>query len=134
MARPLVVYFKDVHYLNHPRRVYIAATTQKRASEISGKPTNHFSKDFCKHCAAGAPEAPTFIEAEGCWVEIRDHDKEGHLENDAFYYGSKRDEFYKAPTDPNGFIRCDTLAACMESLTLLVDRALAARGIPREEL
>lgn len=133
MPRPLIIYFKDAMYFDHARRVYIAARTKKRASEISGFTVQNFDSRWCKQAEAGSPEAPTFIQEEGVWLEIRDHDEEGHLEAAAEYYGPK-DRKYKAPANEAAFIRAGTLEACREAFTLLLDRALRAHGIPREEL
>lgn len=134
MPKPLVVYFKDAMYFSHARRIYIAARTKKRASEISGMPAGNFHNDFCKQFVAGHPQSPTFIEDEGVWLEIRDHDHEGHLESDGCYYGAARGKVYRAPQDEAAFIRADSLEACKEAFTLKLDRALAAAGVPREEL
>lgn len=134
MSRPLVVYFKSERYFEHSRRVYVAATTKKRASEISGHPVCHFSEGFCRMFPAGDPMAPPFIQAEGVWLEIRDLDREGSYEPDwQWANGSWRKED-RVPTNEAAFVRCATLEACKESFTLLLDRALEARGIPREEL
>ena len=55
MPRPLVIYFKDAMYFQHARRIYIAATTKKKASEISGMAVGNFHQDFCKQWVAGHP-------------------------------------------------------------------------------
>lgn len=134
MPRPLVVYFKDAMYFDHARRVYIAARTKKEASEISGKPVGHFAGEWCKQFPAGHPQCPAFIQDSGAWLEIRDHDREGHLENDTFYFGAGKDKKYRAPTDEAAFVKGPTLEACKEAFTLKLDRALAAAGVPREDL
>ena len=97
--RPLVVYFKDAMYFDHARRIYIAARTKKRASEISGMAAGNFHRDFCKQWVAGATESPAFIQDEGVWLEIRDHNDHGHLESDGCYYGAARGKVYRAPQD-----------------------------------
>jgi len=132
--RPLIVYFKDAMYFNHARRVYIAARTKVRATEISGLPAGHFHRDFCKQFVAGHPQVPPFIQDEGAWLEIRDHDHEGHLESDSYYNGASKDNVYRAPVNEAAFIAAATLEACREAFTLRLDRALAAAGIPREDL
>ena len=134
VTRPLVISFKDAMYFNHARRIYIAATTKKRASEISGISAGNFSQDFCKQFVAGHPQVPAFIQDEGVWLEIRDHNYEGHLESEGYYYGAARGKVWRAPMQEEAFIRCDTLEACKEAFTLRLDRALAAAGVPREEL
>lgn len=136
MPRPLVVYFKDELWFHHPRRVYIAATTKKRAHEISGFSVASFDKNWCKQLPAGAPEVPPFIQGEGVWLEIRDQDAEGHIEASHQYdtWGGKKARKHKAPTNEAAFIKAGTLEACKEAFTLRVDRALAAAGVPREDL
>lgn len=134
MARALIVYFKSELHYNHSRRIYIAATTKTRASEISGKPTGHFDKQICRQFPAGAPEVPPFITSEGVWMEIRDLDREGHYECDTWGARGCRKDGDRVPTNEAAFIRCATLEACRETFTLMVDQALKARGIPREDL
>jgi hypothetical protein len=132
--RPLIVYFKSETYFKHSRRVYIAARTKKEASEISGHPVGHFDKNYCRQFPAGAPEVPPFILAEGCWLEIRDLDREGSYEPEWSCMNVSDRSKDRVPTNEAAFIRCATLEACKESFTLKLDRALAAAGVPREEL
>ncbi len=134
MARPLIVYFKSETYFHHSRRVYIAATTKKRATEISGHPGGHFDKGWCEQFEAGHKRVPPFIKAEGVWLEIRDLDIEGHYTPDWQHLSVPDRSKDRVPTNDAAFIRCATLAACKEAFTLILDRALAAAGHPREEL
>ena len=134
MARPLIVYFKSETYFNHSRRVFIAARTKKEASEISGKPVGQFDKGWTRQFPAGSKEVPSFIQAEGAWLEIRDLDREGSYEPDRYANGGHHQAKDKVPQNEAAFIRCATLEACKEAFTLRLDRALAAAGVPKEEL
>lgn len=61
-------------------------------------------------------------------------DRDGHLESEGCYYGAARGKVYAAPKEESAFIRCASLEACKEAFTLKLDRALAAAGVPREDL
>ncbi len=132
--RPLVVYLKSETYFLHSRRVYIAATTKKQASEISGKAAGHFDKAWCEQFVAGHPRVPPFIQEEGCWLEIRDLQAEGAYTPDWQCMNLPDRSKDRIPTNEAAFIHCATLAACREAFTLRLDRALAASGVPLEEL
>lgn len=134
MPRPLMVFFKSETYFHHSRRVYIAATTKKRASEISGHPIGHFDKSWCEQFEAGHKRVPPFITEEGVWLEIRDLDLEGPYTPDWQHHDVGDRSKDRVPTNEAAFIRCATFEACRETFTLLLDRALAAAGHPREEL
>lgn len=107
-----------------------------QAHRISGISTEQLG--FGQHVEAGKTWAPTFINAEGVWFEIRDHDEEGHIHADDFVsYGDnflQKRRNVKRPSNEKAFIRCASLEACKEAFTLILDRALAAAGHPREEL
>jgi hypothetical protein len=146
MAKPLVVYFHPVPYFNHSRRVYIAARSKAAAARISGISVGQLGygqfqvAGFAKgEKGAWTPLWITQDSEEACWLEIRDHDEEGHLKADEnsdyggadFRHHTKKVE---RPENEAAFIRCPTLAACKELFTLKLDRALAAAGIPSEAL
>ena len=145
MAKPLVVYFQTVPFFQHSRRVYIAARSKASGHRLSG-----FSAETLGYgqsqVAAGTEKGkdfwtPTFISQdseEGVWMEIRDHDTEAHIYADhTMAYGVTRgyeNKKVRRPSNEAAFIRCATLEACKEAFTLNLDRALAAAGVPREEL
>jgi len=130
VARPLVIYFKSVTYFSHSRRIFIAAHSKAEANRISGIAAGNF--DYGRKFEAGSKEAPPFIKEVGVWMEIRDQDVEGAIEPEFAYSGSHKEG--RVPTNEAAFVHCSTLVACKETFTLLLDRALAAQGIPREEL
>ena len=137
MAKPLIVYFHKQPTFNHSRRVYIAARSKAQAHRISGISTEQLG--YGQSIQAGTGWAPTFITDEGVWLEIRDHDEEGHLYADKFcVYGEDilrpTQRNVHPPSNPAAFIRCANLEACRETFTLILDRALEAAGHPREAL
>ena len=132
MARPLVVYFTNVHYFSHPRRVYIAARSRTRAWQISG--VSQETLKTGESTEAGTAWAPPFIQTEGVWLEIRDHNEEGWIRPDRNMDDTCTMYKARVPANEKAFIRCTTLTACKEAFTLLLDRALEAAGHPREEL
>jgi hypothetical protein len=135
--RPLVVYCQNATFFNHSRRVYVAARTLAQGHRISG-----FSTEGLKwgiSFPAGSPQAPTFIQEEGVWLEIRDHSEEGGIYPDwkdsySVNNESKRKRKIRPANIRAAWINCTTLEACKEAFTLKLDRALAAAGVPREEL
>lgn len=134
MPRTLMVYFKSETYFKHSRRVYIAARTKKQASEIAGCPVGHFDKNWCEQFEVGHKRVPPFIKAEGAWLEIRDLNIEGPYTPD-WQHSSVGDRSKdRIAQNEKAFIRCSTLEACREAFTLVLDRALAASGHPREDL
>ena len=149
MARPLVVYFSTMKVYGHTRRVYVAARTKKKVHDIFGSGATEITYGDRGQVACGTERmkgawTPTFIDQdseESVWLEKRDHDEEGYLYADHFEKAysagsSMKDRMIETrrPTNPEAWIHCTTMAACQEALTTILDNALKARGIPREEL
>ena len=140
--KPLVVYFQTVPSFLHSRRVYIAARSKASGHRLSGISAEALG--YGQHQVAVGDEedpefwTPTWINQdsdEAVWLEIRDHDEEGHLGADALhYYGVGTSRQVRRPTNEAAFIKCTTLEACKEAFTLKIDRALAAAGVPLEAL
>lgn len=140
--KPLVVYFQTVPYFLHSRRVYIAARSKASGHRMSGISAEALGYGQFQ-VAAGEEKGkefwtPTWINQdseEAVWMEIRDHDQEGWLYADKFHSkDTYKDSKVRRPTNEAAFIRCASLQACKEAFTLKLDRALAAAGVPREEL
>ena len=147
MARPLVVYFSTVKVYGHTRRVYVAARTKKKVSDLFGIGASNITYGDQGQIAVGTEKikgnwTPTFIDQnseESVYLEKRDHDEEGylyadHLENYGVGLSSARRRETRRPSNPEAWIHCATMAACQEALTTIIDNALKARGILREEL
>ncbi len=144
MARPLVVYFSTVKVYGHTRRVYVAARTKKKVHDLFGMGAvavaDGAAQSACGEEKVKGAWTPTFIDqdtAESVWLEKRDHDEEGYFyANKLVNYGAagRHNKYTRRPTNPEAWIHCTTLAECQETLTTIIDNALKARGIPREEL
>ena len=143
MARPLVVYFTTVKVYGHTRRVYVASRTKKKVHDIFGMGaaaiTDGAAQSACGTEIVKGAWTPTFIyqdSEESVWLEKRDHDEEGYLYADKLVnYGTGcSNKTTRRPTNPEAWIHCATMADCQEALTTILDNALKARGIPREEL
>jgi len=139
--KPLIVYFQKETYFGHSRRVYIAARSKAaghRMSRVSAEALGYGQSQVVDPKGELGGWAPSFISeegGEGVWLEIRDQAVEGWLHADKHVdYEEGEDLKVKRPTNEAAFIRCATLDACKEAFTLRLDRALAAAGIPREEL
>ena len=145
MARPLVVYFSTVKVYGHTRRVYVASRTKKKVRDIFGMGADALTYGDQGQIATGTESikgawTPTFIDQdteESVWLEKRDHDEEGHFYADRledYVTGSRSTKKFRRPTDPEAWIHGATMAICQEALTAIIDNALKARGIPREQL
>jgi hypothetical protein len=145
MARPLVVYFSTVKVYGHTRRVYVAARTKKKVQDIFGVGASNITYGDQGQIAIGTEKVkgnwtPAFIDQDGeesVWLEKRDHDEEGYFYPDKVVgYGLKdsKDRTVRRPSNPEAWIHAATFADCQETLTTILDNALKARGIPREEL
>ena len=145
MARPLVVYFSTVKVYGHTRRVYVAARTKKKVHDIFGSGAAEITYGDKGQIAIGTEKikgnwTPTFIDQdteEAVWLEKRDHDEEGSLDADKLVnYGAAggSNKTTRRPDNPEAWIHAATFAACQEALTTIIDNALKARGIPREDL
>jgi len=145
MAKPLVVYFSTVKVYGHTRRVYVAARTKKKVRDIFGPGAAGITDGDHGQVAVGDEKVkgawtPTFISQdseESVWLEKRDHDEEGYFYADKIVdYGTGRgsDKATCRPSNPEAWIHCATFDACQETLTAILDNALKARGVPREEL
>ena len=145
MVRPLIVYFSTVKVYGHPRRVYIAARTKKKVHDLFGMGaaavTDGAAQSACGTEKVKGAWTPTFIDQdteESVWLEKRDHDEEGYLYADRLEnYGmaaGMSTKVIRRPTNPDAWIHATTFDACKEALTTIIDNALKARGIPREDL
>jgi hypothetical protein len=144
MARPLVVYFSTVKVYGHTRRVYVAARTKKKVHDIFGMGAAGITDGDRGQVASGTEKikgawTPTFIDQDSedsVWLEKRDHDEEGYLYADKLVnYGARESsKTTRRPTNPEAWIHCATFAECQETLTTILDNALKARGVPREDL
>jgi hypothetical protein len=146
MVRPLVVYFSTVKVYGHTRRIYVASRTKKKVHDIFGMGAAGITDGNNGQVASGTEKikdawTPTFIDQdseESVWLEKRDHDEEGYLYADKLVnYGVNGggNKATRRPTDPEAWIHCATMADCQEALTTtIIDNALKARGIPREDL
>lgn len=144
MARPLVVYFTTVKVYGHTRRVYVASRTKKKVHDIFGSGAAGITDGDSGQVAVGTEKVegawtPTFIgqeSEESVWLEKRDHDEEGYLYADKLVnYGTGcGTKLTRRPSNPEAWIHAATFADCQEALTTILDNALKARGIPREEL
>ncbi len=144
MARPLVVYFSTVKVYGHTRRVYVASRTKKKVHDLFGMGAAAITDGTSGQVACGTEKVegawtPTFIDQdseESVWLEKRDHDEEGYLYADKLVnYGTGcKNKLTRRPSNPEAWIHAATFADCQETLTTILDNALKARGIPREEL
>lgn len=145
MARPLVVYFSTVKVYGHTRRVYVASRTKAKVRDIFGPGAAGITDGDQGQIACGTEKmngawTPTFIDQdseESVWLEKRDHDEEGYFKPDRivnYMATSSNGKKIRRPTNPDAWIHCATFEACQETLTTILDNALKARGIPREEL
>ena len=145
MVRPLIVYFSTVKVYGHTRRVYIAARTKKKVHDLFGMGaaavTDGAAQSACGTEKVKGAWTPTFIDQdteESVWLEKRDHDEEGYLYADRLEnYGmaaGRSTKVIRRPTNPDAWIHATTFDACKEALTTIIDNALKARGIPREDL
>lgn len=144
MPRPLVIYFATVKVYGHTRRVYVASRTKRKVQDLYGMGAANLTAGDSGQIAIGNEKAkgnwtPTFIDQdteESVWLEKRDHDEEGYFYADMVlnYRTGSRDKATRRPSNPEAWIHAATLAICQETLTSIIDNALKARGIPREEL
>ena len=145
MPRPLVVYFSTVKVYGHTRRVYVAARTKKKVHDLFGMGaaavTDGAAQSACGTEKVKGAWTPTFIDQdteESVWLEKRDHDEEGYLYADRLesygMAGGRSTKVLRRPTNPDAWIHAATFDACKEALTAIIDNALKARGIPREDL